>query len=530
MSGLDYIGQTGRSLRERLGSRSAVYRSEMPYRDPHTAGPALWALQQETACDFEISVLPVDCDSRLRKGLEALVVALYRQEHQCSPTVNFGRMPKGYRMSSGNNARLVAAGRRFHGQRCTEPQESWWPGIPPRGRLDTNSHADDWCGHKWSPWVPMTETLDKAPATQQGLYRVRVHGELNVSEILGRKSRLLDEGIGRSVQRREDGAEWRWRLSRDTRVQGLQPRSEHARVHLGQEERRAAPVGCERVAELVRHAAQEPFVGEPAQVVAHLPPGVLARGDTQQLRHDGPQAAIGDALGDAGEEAQGAQEGRHPRLTELQGGCRLPVGALRGLDEIDEVGGGQPTVMRRLFGLQEAGVDVLPERAEVAEVAQPPTDTEVVGVVEGGLGAQGALLLEVLFDVTPLVLDVNARRDAVGDDPRLEAARRGPGDPPREEQLHPAGASEVEIVANDFLKELPAAPRSVEHLGAADLHLQDGEPIGEARGVIARRQGQREPGQPAREERFNVVGAEALAQRRQGPRSCTLQGGRCRGR
>ncbi len=41
--GLDYIGQTGRSLRGRLTLLGGVYRAQMPYRDPHTAALALWA-------------------------------------------------------------------------------------------------------------------------------------------------------------------------------------------------------------------------------------------------------------------------------------------------------------------------------------------------------------------------------------------------------------------------------------------------------------------------------------------------------
>jgi hypothetical protein len=121
--------------------------------------------------------LPVDGDSRLRKGLETLAIALYRQEHQCSPTVNFGRMPNGYRMSSGNNARLVAAGKRFRGQRCTEPQENWCPGIPPQGPLGANLHADDWCGHKWNSWVPAARAPRQASVVGLGLYRIRVPGE-----------------------------------------------------------------------------------------------------------------------------------------------------------------------------------------------------------------------------------------------------------------------------------------------------------------------------------------------------------------
>src|SRR5262250_2074499 len=102
---LDYIGQTGLPLRRRLAMLAGVYRPEMPYRDPHTAAPALWALRDARGSMFEASVLPVAGDARDRKGLEALALALYRQNCGHSPTVNFGRILRGYRLSSGNNVR-----------------------------------------------------------------------------------------------------------------------------------------------------------------------------------------------------------------------------------------------------------------------------------------------------------------------------------------------------------------------------------------------------------------------------------------
>src|SRR5215203_1397920 len=60
---VDYIGQTGMgtmTLRKRLGMLSGVYGEHMPYRAPHTAGPALWALYHQTGQDFEVSVVPVE--------------------------------------------------------------------------------------------------------------------------------------------------------------------------------------------------------------------------------------------------------------------------------------------------------------------------------------------------------------------------------------------------------------------------------------------------------------------------------------
>jgi hypothetical protein len=94
--GLDYVGQTGKgsmTLRKRLAMLVGVYGAQMPYRDPHTAAPALWALRQGTKCDFEVSVAAVDGSLQERLAIEAVLIALYRQERQRSPTVNFGRTP-----------------------------------------------------------------------------------------------------------------------------------------------------------------------------------------------------------------------------------------------------------------------------------------------------------------------------------------------------------------------------------------------------------------------------------------------------
>ena len=92
-----------------------VYQSEMPYRDPHTVGPALWAQRQIGGEEYEASTCPVIGDARWRKALECVAVAQYRHEHRRSPTFNFGRMPVGYRMSSANNARSGGGRKRFRG-------------------------------------------------------------------------------------------------------------------------------------------------------------------------------------------------------------------------------------------------------------------------------------------------------------------------------------------------------------------------------------------------------------------------------
>jgi hypothetical protein len=170
---LDYIGQTSRRLGLRLGMLSGIYAEEMPYGDPHTAGPALWALRHATGCEFEVSVAPIEGSTPWRKGLEAVAIALYRQERSCSPTVEFGRVLPGYRPSSGNSARLVAAGKRFRGGPFSESHARHQPGIPPSGPLAGGPQDAHWSGHAWTRWLPLAEIVHEAAPGGSGLYRIR---------------------------------------------------------------------------------------------------------------------------------------------------------------------------------------------------------------------------------------------------------------------------------------------------------------------------------------------------------------------
>jgi hypothetical protein len=195
---LAYVGQTGREIRERVRALRTIADAEMPYRDPHTAAPAFWAVLRADPCTFEVSCLPVEGDGSWRKSLEAVAIALYRQQTGCSPRLNFGRMPAGYRMSSGNTKKLVAAGKRFRGGRTTAANTSHLPGVSPVGGLDGNPQDGRWCGHVWSRWQPLSEY---SFATGRGLYRIRSQahdgllyiGEGNIAARLGshlRRSRV----------------------------------------------------------------------------------------------------------------------------------------------------------------------------------------------------------------------------------------------------------------------------------------------------------------------------------------------------
>ena len=163
-----YIGQTGRSLRERLGALSTCYRPEMPYRDPHTAAPTLWSLRDRDGIDFEVSTAVIEASKVERLALEALAVSLHRIEHGSSPLANFGGRIPGYRLSSANNASLVAAGKRFRGGVDPLAEGSVSAQVP--GPLEGDVTGADWLGLRWSAWTSIDTAMD---TTGTGLYRLR---------------------------------------------------------------------------------------------------------------------------------------------------------------------------------------------------------------------------------------------------------------------------------------------------------------------------------------------------------------------
>ena len=85
-------------------------------------------------------------------------------------------MPSGYRMSSSNNRRLVAAGGRIRGGPTDEPDASHLPSIPPTGPLTGDPRGAGWGGHAWSAWMPAVEAVRVIPSEANGLYRLRVPG------------------------------------------------------------------------------------------------------------------------------------------------------------------------------------------------------------------------------------------------------------------------------------------------------------------------------------------------------------------
>ena len=178
---LSYIGETGSSLRERLGQLSnGIYKNYMPYRDPHTAGPAFWSLLQLDPVDLEASVSPsLNLSKPQRKGLECLAIYEHRKNFNKSPTFNFGRMPLGYRMSSSNNKRLTDAGKRFRGGPINELLECHELGMSPFEEVESSEVFDSHIlKMSWSKWKKV-ENLSSLSGSEYGLYILKDINKFN---------------------------------------------------------------------------------------------------------------------------------------------------------------------------------------------------------------------------------------------------------------------------------------------------------------------------------------------------------------
>jgi hypothetical protein len=188
--GLTYIGETGRSLRGRIRALArGTHANEMPYRDPHTAAPTLWAIRDLHGTGFRVSYTAPERaeDKQHRKGLEDSLIAVYRREHDESPTANFGRIINGYKQSN-----FSYNDNPFHGSKLsddeTEPNNE--PGRPPLSW--TNSEdvlSPNWMGLNWSEPFHLRDRLEASPP-DVGVYRIWYEDEAPPLAYIGESSNL----------------------------------------------------------------------------------------------------------------------------------------------------------------------------------------------------------------------------------------------------------------------------------------------------------------------------------------------------
>ncbi|SDD68052.1 GIY-YIG nuclease family protein [Natrinema hispanicum] len=184
--GLEYIGETGRSTRGRVDALARnVYSEEMPFRDPHTAAPCLWAVRDRYGSEFEVSTTTPRLaeDDQDRKGLEAALIAIARREMGQSPTANFGRIIDGYSQSSYRKDGYVGG--------PLEDGETELNAEPGRGPVPWENvddvTASDWMGLEWSEPYRLADRLEP-DLPDAGVYRIWLGGETPPLAYIGETS------------------------------------------------------------------------------------------------------------------------------------------------------------------------------------------------------------------------------------------------------------------------------------------------------------------------------------------------------
>jgi len=173
-----YVGETGAKsgLGGRISQLRTCLRDEMPYADPHTAAPALWAYLADGGGSIEISFAIYEGDKQTRMSHEAVLISQLRDSVGESPLASFGRMPNGWIKSTGNNRSLTNSGKRHRGER--DPSQVRIPSIKSSLDISKSTTHEKWGNLGWSSWneQPPTEAFN-------GIYRIRESNRTSLTYI-----------------------------------------------------------------------------------------------------------------------------------------------------------------------------------------------------------------------------------------------------------------------------------------------------------------------------------------------------------
>lgn len=227
LSGVQYVGHSRTDLHDRIWRMgNEIDSDEMPYRDPHTAAPCLWAIADKYDADFRVCWASIDRigeDDQQSSftstrtigelatvnelvGLKAAYIAGYRFVSRQSPTANFGFMIPGYEQSGPSSS-----GRR--GGKID--QDDVEPSVRDETILTWDQWDDvtseTWMGFEWETH-DLGEFEDPYPEAE-GVFRIWQKGTNTLSQVGAttniRKQVLdaetYDDGTLVSFERRDIG-------------------------------------------------------------------------------------------------------------------------------------------------------------------------------------------------------------------------------------------------------------------------------------------------------------------------------------
>ncbi|GHO82260.1 hypothetical protein [Dictyobacter formicarum] len=184
---LFYIGETARNLRERIGSlRTNSQKETMPFNDPHTAAPALWAWNNSDQLDYECSatvlhnIEHIQDSTKTLRGLKCYLLWRYRLERGESVRCNHGHFPARYTKSKNKSDG-------YQGERLPDDapdNPAGGPSYPPLKLIGNPFDEKEWMsGLDWSAFLPLHAQITKTLQPTPGVYRILTLENHDVFEI-----------------------------------------------------------------------------------------------------------------------------------------------------------------------------------------------------------------------------------------------------------------------------------------------------------------------------------------------------------
>ena len=186
---LAYIGQTGVSLRRRLANLMLqTLADEMPFNDPHTAAPGLWAYHDAEGLQYEAAAAECSIPKNERMALECYLLWQYRQEYHQSTCCNFGRLHSRY-ISSRNQSSKI------RGRLLPEDGPDNGMGVSIDAlTMHGNPDSPDWMNLSWSSRRPLLRSEIRTIQAVGGVYAISADSErlLYIGETKNLRRRLQD--------------------------------------------------------------------------------------------------------------------------------------------------------------------------------------------------------------------------------------------------------------------------------------------------------------------------------------------------